>query len=177
MSKLNLYQEAQYQPTEKVMMISPDKIKKNSYIDLNVDEKTLKVSVEFVQDIIIKESLGCDLFSTLAKLIKSGSVEGQWQVLLEEYIHPIFYYGVVAEMIIPLSYKNRNLGTYKITDDKAESSNLSDIKYLINYYKNKRDYYTSKLQDYLICNKCFAQFECPCVKRNHNYNVPINISL
>lgn len=177
MSKIQIYREEEYQIEDKVLLIGINKLKANSYIDLNVDDKKIRVAVEFIQDLIIKESIGFDLYNTLAVLIRKEAIEGQWKVLLIDYIHPIFYYGVVAELIVPLSFKNRNIGTFQASDDKVYNTGLNDIKYLTSYYNNKKDFYLSKLQNYLNCNKCFSQFECPCSNKNYNYNTNINIKL
>lgn len=174
-NKNEILTSKEYIERPNILLISVDKLKNNSYIDLNVDDKKIRVAIEFIQDLIIKECLGTSLFDTLTNLIEDGEVKGVWKELLETYIHPIFYYGVVAELIIPLSYKNRNIGTYQIMDDKAVGTQLSDIKYLTSYYNNKKDFYVSQLQDFLRNNKCFTQFKCPCKLSNSNFNIPINI--
>ena len=173
--EIKLFISEEYIEKPNVLLISVDKLKNNSYIDLNVDDKKIRVAIEFIQDLIIKDCLGISLFNTLTDLIENGEVKGTWKDLLENYIHPIFYYGVVAELIIPLSYKNRNIGTYQIMDDKAVGTQLNDIKYLTSYYNNKKDFYVSKLQDFLRNNQCFTQFKCPCESCNTNFNIPINI--
>lgn len=164
-------------PREKVLLISVDKLKKNSYVDLNVDDKSIRVAIDFIQDLIIKESIGDNLFYAITDLIVNNNVTGLWKELLETYIHPIFYYGVVAELSIPLSFKNRNIGTFQAKDEKIEGTSLSDIKYLNQYYNNKRDFYISQLQDFLRCNQCFKKFRCPCDNIGSGFSIPINIKI
>ena len=176
-NEIKLFISEEYIEKPNVLLISVDKLKENSYIDLNVDDKKIRVAIQFIQDLIIKDVLGIGLFNTLTDLIENGEVKSAWKDLLDNYIHPIFYYGVVAELAIPLSYKNRNIGTYQIMDDKASGTQLNDIKYLTSYYNNKRDFYISHLQDFLRCNQCFAQFKCPCYKSSSNLNIPLNIKI
>ena len=161
----------------KTILISIDKLKNNSYIDKNVEDKAIRIAVEFIQDTIIATALGQELYNKISELVQLGAVTGVYKSLLEEYIHPIFYYGVASEILLPISFKQRNIGTFQASDDKVYNTGLNDIKYIISNYNNKRDYYINRLEEHLKCNKCFEEYRKPCNNRTNNYNIPINIKI
>lgn len=149
-----------------VILISPDRLKRESYIDENVTENIIRVASIFVQDTIIQKVTGTCLMKALQELIEDGSIcEPEcecYKKLLDEFLIPIFIWGVPAEISIPLSYKNRNAGTIKTSSEGVTNSDLDEIKYLNNYYKNKMDFYVQRAIDYLCCNTQFYPELCCC---------------
>lgn len=153
-----------------ILLIAPEKLKRDSYLDANLDDNTLRVSIRAVQDIIIEDVLGTCLFDYIKGLICDNHIDDphycMYKGLLDDYIAQIFIYGVPAEINIPLSYKTRNSGTIRVEDDSKSNPGLSELQYTHNWYLKKRDFYISRAVDYIKCNsECFGLCKCglcPC---------------
>lgn len=167
LNDLFLGKEEEVYEIPKVLIISIDKIKAESYIDDNVAEDDIRIAAEFIQDTIVANVIGKCLYDKLKVLIceeqLAGRLNAEYRQLLEEYLHPIFIWGIPAELNIPLSFKQRNIGTYQVNGgDEIKSTELEDIKYLNQYYRNKMDFYVNRAIDFLKCNKCFPEISCGC---------------
>lgn len=149
-----------------ILMISADKLKKNSYIDANVEEQTIRVAAKFIQDTIVEKIIGSCLYNQLLQMICDNKVTGNYKILLVEYLHPIFTYGIPGELSIPLSFKNRNIGTFQVQGSDVKSTDLDELKYINQWYKNKMNFYMSRAMEYICKNRdCFAMYCCPCDSR------------
>lgn len=149
-----------------VLLVNINKLKKDSYLDINVSEDTIRVASLYVQDTIIEKVTGSCLFNRLRDLYCDGKMDDPpnwcYKELVDDYLFPVFVYSVQAETSIPLSYKNRNNGTIQANTDTTTQSQLGDIKYLNQYYANKSDFYVKRAIDYLRCHKkCFPELCCP----------------
>lgn len=150
-----------------VLIVNINRLKKESYLDDNLADNNLRVAVKFIQDTIIEKVIGTCLFNKLRDLICSGEINDCGNEcckdLLDNYLFPIFVYGVPAEITIPISYKNRNNGVVQPNNENLTQTNLNDIKYLNQYYHNKMDYYVDKAIRFLRCNyDCFRNELCNC---------------
>lgn len=152
---------------DEVLLCSVATIKKDSILDENVDENMVRVVSLFIQDTIIEKVIGSCLFDKLRWLITNDAIcERKYQCyrdLLDIYLKPIFIWGVPADTSIHIQYKQRNQGVIKAQDEYMQSSQLSELKYINQYYQNNMDFYITKAQKYLCCNyKCFKELCCGC---------------
>lgn len=177
-----------YIPDKNVLLVNIGRLKKESYIDSNVNEKTLRTAIKYIQDSIVERVIGTCLFDKLKELICEDEIctplFQYYKILLDDYLLPIFIHGVEAEISIPLSFKNRNAGTVRNVSDELIQATLDDIKYLNQFYNNKKDFYIKRAIDFLKCHrKEFPELkccECPWyVQRpfNKDYSVPINLNI
>ncbi len=155
----------------KILLISVNKIKKDSYLDENVSDDKIRIAIEFIQDSIIENVIGTSLYNTLIEFIENLNNQTELEGcdcalldLLDNYIAPIFLYGVQAELNIPLSFKERNIGNFQIQDERISGTQLNDIKYLNQYYINKQEFYINRCIEFLKCNiECFPEIrDCGC---------------
>lgn len=152
-------------PTDRnILLVNIHKLKKDSFIDDNVSDHTIRVAAMAVQDMVIEKVTGTCLFDKLRELICDDTINDEYNWcytdLLDNYLFQIFAYGVPAEISIPLSFKNRNNGTVRPNTDTTTQAGLSDIKYLNQYYLNKMDHYVNRAIRYLKCNCCFPELKC-----------------
>lgn len=170
---------------DEVLLCSIAKIKKDSILDENVDDNMVRVVSLFIQDTIIEKVIGSCLFEKLRWLITNDVICNReyqcYRDLLDIYIKPIFLWGVPADTSIPLQYKQRNQGVIKAQDEYMQSSQLSELKYINQYYQNKMDFYITKAQKYLCCNyKCFKELcscKCGCCTTMYGSKQPSSVSI
>lgn len=145
------------------------RLKKESYLDDNVNENDIRVAIKAIQDIIIERITGTCLADKLKELICKDEVycKGNelYKTLLVDYLFNIFVYGVPLELNIPLSYKTRNAGQIRNNDDSLTQSPLNDIKYTNEWYKFKMNFYIDRAMNFIRCNySCIPEAQCcsPC---------------
>lgn len=144
----------------KVLLITCEEIKAASIIDENVDGLILSKTIDDVQQIHLIPILGIDLFNALCisvanlKTLKtpmSDTNKGLWNV-----IKPYLLNKVVAEFIIPSTYKITNKGIEKLTDASSANVSAADINELQNSYQNISTTYKTNLINYLHLNSLIA---------------------
>lgn len=151
-----------------ILLVNINKLKADSYLDANVDNNAIRVAMLFMQDEVIERVTGSILFDKIKSLIPNSCIDRPcyccYKTLLDDYLFPIFVWGVQAELSIPKSYKLRNAGLVQQTGDNIQQSQLADIKYTNSYYKNKMDFYIERAIKYLKCNlECFPEVNgCGC---------------
>lgn len=148
----------------KILFADVDRIKKESFLDKNVDDNQVRTSMIYVQDTIMKRVLGRCLYDRLEELIcNCGIYEDEnehYRHLLDEYIFPVLVWGIQEDIQVPISYKTRNMGVISTGDTNIANSTLNDINYVRTYYQNKVDFYMSRAIDFLKCSKCYPELKC-----------------
>lgn len=148
------------------LLVSESALKEFSYIDKNIKGEILTPAIVFVQDTIVESLLGTKLFDRLIYLINSCEINAEenwcYKELLDGYLFNLISYSVLAEIQVPLTFQTRNKGNVRSSDDHIQTSAMVDTKYTENHYKNRADYYRSRLYNYLMCNcNCFPELrEC-----------------
>lgn len=172
-----------------VLIVNINRLKKESYLDDNLSDDKIRIAVKFIQDTIIEKVIGTCLFEKLRELICTGEIDDgdyrMYKKLIDDYLFPIFVYGVPAEISIPISYKNRNIGVVQGSNENLVQTALDDIKYLNQYYKNKMDFYVQKAIDFLCCHyDCFRAELCHCEcswcterARSKQPSTPLNLNI
>lgn len=134
-------------------MIDLDYIKQTTIINDNVDDDLLKHSIVEVQDIYIKPILGTRLYDKLISDIDAQSVTGVYQTLINDYISKAIRQWIIHEVTIDLNYKYTNKAISKQSSDNSESIDTSDVIYLRNQRRNKAEFYSNRITEYLCENE------------------------
>lgn len=139
-----------------VLLVDPNRLKKESYLDMNVADDMLRIAIVDLQNFLVERVTGSCLFETLREMVCDKSIYDDanqlYARLLDEYIFPIFAYGVPAELNIPLSFKTRNAGVIRGNTDDKTNADMDDVKHLNSYYRNKMDFYVNRAVDFLVCH-------------------------
>lgn len=164
--------------TYNILFASEDRIKRDSYLDANVEADRIRTAMICIQDMIIDRVLGDCLADTLRGLICSGEIKSaeneMYRVLLDDYLFKIFVYGVPMEVDIPTTFKLRNAGMVQPSDgEHYRNSAMSDAKYVNEWYKTRMDYYINRAVKFIECNRgCFACAPVCCDKTS-----PVNTGI
>ena len=75
-------------PTNKILLITSDYYKRNSVVNLNVDDSLINPQIIKAQNLNIERVLGSDLFNLLLSEVEAQSVSARMVTLLEDYIQP-----------------------------------------------------------------------------------------
>ena len=132
-----------------VYMMSADWLKENSTLDLNIDDKTLKMAILEAQEIHIREAIGSGVYDELIGQISASTLTSANQTLMNNYIRPALKYWAIVESIAVNVMKMVNKGLGKRSADNFTPADTGDITMLENRMRDKAEYYTNRLRDYL----------------------------
>lgn len=137
----------------KVLVISTSEIISNSVIEDNVDVKLLAKTIQTVQEVYLKpilsEKLYYPLLDSLYQVEISGNTLSAVYSDLMTLVKPYMVNKVVAEFIIPNSYKVTAKGLLKLNDSSANALTDDDLKAVKDYYDNTSTSYKIALIDFI----------------------------
>jgi hypothetical protein len=136
--------------SKNVLFISEQTLKDRSLLQDNVDPKLIKPTIKHCQDMFIEPILGTGLYRELQDQITNNNVSVLNAKLLDLYITDCLSWYVASEMVMSLGYKLTNKNVLRKTSENSETSSLNDLFSLMEYYKNKAEWYAQRITDYLI---------------------------
>ncbi len=137
----------------KVYFIGEQKLKDNSVINGNVDNKILDPVILECQDLYILPIIGSGIFNELkAQLTPPVTLTALNTTLLNDYIQPclIKYIEYEAAMYLNVKYTNANLG--KKSTDESQPLSIDETHNVMSWIKDKAEYYAEKITKYLKTN-------------------------
>jgi len=132
--------------------ISPSKIKADTIVDENVDDKVLSNSIIYCQEEYTKSILGTALYDEIYAEIAAGSLSAVNTTLLTTYIQPALKWWVIYEAMEELWAKIGNKSVSTKTSDNSSPVNLDEILMFKNKYRDRAERMDQKTRLYLIQN-------------------------
>lgn len=150
----------------KALLISPDKVKKETPLDLNVSGEYLVTAIKTAQEIQLVEVIGTRLYDKLQSLVANNAVTEPYKTLLDDYVANFLEWAVVADIIPVVSYKQTNAGVVTTDDEHIKNVEYAAIKLLQDDAIFKRDVYKKRMQEWLCKNySAFEEFKsCSCAE-------------
>jgi response regulator of citrate/malate metabolism len=136
-----------------VYFISADKLKEDTVISENTDNKLIAPTILMVQDIYIQNILGTSLYNELKAQIQSNSVSALNQTLLNEYLQNAIKYYCMAELCLPLTYKFMNKSIVTKNSENSTVASPQQLSQIKNYYLNHAEWYAKRIVKYLQENQ------------------------
>lgn len=157
-----------------VLLISEKNLKEEGVINDNVSFSSLKSIINFTQDEKIQNLTGTKLYNEIKTYVLTGVTEKSTAndliYLIDNFIFYILLYSIQAEIVVVNNFKIRQAGTKSVTDNNYTDVNISEIKYLKNYYESKSKFYEERLAEYL----CFNNTKYPNYTLNVNEDIKAN---
>ncbi|MCD8079640.1 MAG: hypothetical protein LUF04_04265 [Bacteroides sp.] len=170
-----------------ILLAEIETIKRESYLDDNVSNESIRTAMVYIQDTIVERVTGSCLMNQLKILIDCGEINARdffrYNQLLDAYIFPILVNGVQSELTIHLTFKERNQGVVRNNDTELQYPALNEIKHVENKYRMKTDFYINRAVKWLRSNSChFAELcgycfccDCDAAPFNTPYHIGINL--
>jgi hypothetical protein len=133
-----------------VLFIKPEDVKRYTILDGNVDTDKYITIIEVSQETHIQNYLGTDLYKRLQDGIQANDLNAD-EVILLEYIQKALIFYVGADYLPFSAYNVANGGLFKNTPENSITVDKTEVDYLVQSYRDKSQYYTQRLIDYL-CN-------------------------
>lgn len=135
-----------------ILLISEKTLKSQSYINNNVDSCYILPAIQTAQDIGLQQLIGTMLYDKLTSDIANDRLDDNYKKLLDDYITPYLIYKVLANIQVPLAFKNRNAGVVKTSDDNITVVDMDDAKVMSSYYDKTASFYGIRLTNFLCAN-------------------------
>jgi len=152
----------------KVLVTSEDYIKTNSNLNDNVFGDYLLPAIRTAQDIVLQQTLGSCLYNAILGMIDDGSITAstntEYKTLLDDYVQDFMTFQVITDLIPIIGVKLGNIGVVISNDEHVQNLSESERNDIKQYYQYKADFYTRRLQKFLLENKeLFPELdECTC---------------
>lgn len=158
---------------KKTLLTDPMSVKAVSLISNNVDDTVIGATIRSTQKLYLQEIIGSELFGKLQQLVYA-TISGEhpsiddpeseaYATLLDEYVEPYLIAKTQSEILIPITFKIRNIGVSTDSDTNVNSSILSEVKYLKRYYDSLANEDASRLSKFLCANKSdYPELEVKC---------------
>ncbi|RYY51496.1 MAG: hypothetical protein EOO06_00395 [Chitinophagaceae bacterium] len=125
----------------------------NTVIDKNVDVELLSMFIREAQDMNIQQVIGTTLYQKLMNdVFTTGAPIGNsYKILVDDYIIPCQCQWVVYHSLPYLNYKLTNISVSEKSSEHSNPTDLDTIKYLRDEQRNKAEFYSQRITEY-ICN-------------------------
>lgn len=156
----------------KVSLISPEEIKASGLVDKNVLEPYLISAIETAQDISLRQLIGNCLYDSLRNetLVLDKSIMDELLYDVKKFL----VYQVVADLVLPLTFKNRNAGVIQANDVNYGTNPIDDVQHISTYWKLIATSYGKILTDFIDENNILKEDKC-CTDKQINYDCGLNI--
>lgn len=140
--------------TDIVLLISLETLKRDYFLDENVEDKYVVPNIKKAQDFIIRPLLG-DKYDELVTKIKASSLTDNDKVLVNQYVQPVIAYYVASEVVYTTAYKMKNNPDYQ---NSATQERFNELVKISQKYLNDSRHYEEILKEYM-CDKSIPKGE------------------
>tara|TARA_R110000803_G_scaffold84955_1_gene151233 strand:+ start:10188 stop:10700 length:513 start_codon:yes stop_codon:yes gene_type:complete len=135
------------------LLITRNDIIKNTPLGGSVDADALLPFVRTAQEKYILNLTGTVLYNKLQDDVEAQTAfTGYYETLVEEYVKPTLIWYACVEYIPFSAVQFKSNGSVKQNSETGASPSKTEVDYLLNKALNNADYYSTRLQDYLIAN-------------------------
>jgi hypothetical protein len=135
-----------------ILFISETTLKDRSLLQDNVDPKLIRPTIKQTQDMYIEPILGTGLYQELQEQIEDNTLTGLNKKLLDLYVTDCICWYVASEMVMSLGFKMTNKNVLRKNSENSNEASLGELFDLMNYYKNKAEWYAQRITNYLCEN-------------------------
>ena len=138
-----------------VLLISETKLKAFTNINKNVDMYVLKAEVQIAQDIDLQTILGTLFYQHLLNQVSAtgNTFSNDEKTLVDDYVQPYLIQTAYFNAIPQIMYRTMNNGITSGTMENASAVDIETMKYLRSIQKQRADFYSQRLLDYLLMGR------------------------
>jgi hypothetical protein len=135
------------------LFYTPAKVKQDTILSKNIDDKYLTEVILLCQDIYIQPKLGSTFYNELKTDVIGSSLSGVNKTLMDDYIRPALKWRIVAEVAYTTSYPITNKGMVRRDGEASTAADKRDVDQQSSKYEDWAEFYTQRLIDYLCENE------------------------
>lgn len=134
-------------------LITSEYLKKRNIIDDNVDVRLLTTFITTAQDKYIQNRLGENLYNKIMTDVAAGTVTGDYEILLYNFIMPCLMWYSIYEALPFINFKMTNLSVVQKTGDNMNTADNNNIDILRQQARNNGEFYGQRLKVELCNNE------------------------
>lgn len=135
------------------LLITRNDIIKNTPLGGAIDADALLPFIRTAQEKYILNIVGTILYNKLQDDVEAETAfTGSYKELVEDYIKPTLIWYACVEYIPFSSVTFKSAGSVKQQSETGIAPSKNEVDYLLSKALNNADYYSTRLQDWLIAN-------------------------
>jgi len=136
----------------KTFLISVQDVKDNSYLDNNIDDKTIKTALINCQEQMIEPVIGSKLYDYLIAGINNGNLPLAYQNLVVQKMWDPIIHGTLYMVARNLLFRLTNSSIVSDSNQNSTAIGRTDMETMRYEYQNSFQHHITKLQLYLNAN-------------------------
>ena len=134
------------------LFISREDLVRNTIINGTVDSDKFLPFVKLAQIQHIQNYLGSRLYDKISQDILDGSLTGDYQTLVNEYVQPALIHFAMVDFLPFSAFEIKNGGIFKHSSETATQPSKDEVDYLVQKHRNFAEFYTRRMIDFLTFN-------------------------
>ena len=134
------------------LFISREDLVRNTIINGTVDSDKFLPFIKLAQIQHIQNYLGSKLYDKISQDILDGSLTGDYQTLVNEYVQPALIHFAMVDFLPFSAFEIKNGGIFKHSSETATQPSKDEVDYLVQKHRNFAEFYTRRMIDYLTFN-------------------------
>lgn len=135
------------------LLITRDDLVRYTAVNGNVDTDKFIQFIKISQDIHIQGYLGTDLLNKIKADITAGTLAGNYQSLVVNYVKPMLIHWAMVEYLPFAAYTIANKGVYKHNSENSTNLEKNEIDFIIEKERQIAQHYTQRFIDYMSFNQ------------------------
>lgn len=135
-----------------VFFISENTLKTNTALNDNIDSGELRFSILTAQNLNIQETLGQELYQKLITDVSGGTISGDYQFLLDNYVVPATIYWAYYHALDNFMVKIVNVGIVQNNTEQGQGIDFKTFQFLKNNAKSTAEFYDNIMRKWLCAN-------------------------
>lgn len=136
----------------KALFINRNDLVNKTPLGGNVDADKFLQFVEIAQETHIQNYLGTKLYEKISADIVAGTLAGNYQALVTDYVKPMLIHFAMSEYLPFASYTIGNGGIYKHQSENSQAVSKDEVDYMVNKERQIAKSYTERFVDYMQFN-------------------------
>ena len=134
------------------LFITKDDLVRQTVLSGNLDFDKIVHFIKIAQDIHVHQLLGARLYNKLQSDIIGGSLTGDYQTLVEDYIKPILTQYTLLEYLPFSQYTISNKGVFKSTSENSTQPDAEEIDKMKDAARDTAQQYARRMVDHIDFN-------------------------
>lgn len=134
------------------LFISREDLVRNTIINGTVDSDKFLPFIKLAQIQHIQNYLGSKLYDKISQDILDGSLTGDYQTLVNEYVQPALIHFAMVDFLPFSAFEIKNGGIFKHSSETATQPSKDEVDYLVQKHRNFAEFYTRRMIDFLTFN-------------------------
>jgi len=137
---------------QEILLINEELLKKYTPLTDAVDPNLIRPCIYVAQDMYLQNFLGTNLTNKLKDDVANGTLENQYETLLNDYVIKLLIWWVMVELYPSLLYKHDNGNLVSRQSEDTTPVTKGEMESLKEKARENARFYTKRMVDYLRFN-------------------------